>query len=115
MSNLRTLVDEVAALVGAVVPRTVTSPQNINPPCALVGAPYDITAQYALGTEVALSCTVPVVLMARGLGDDDLTWLYQILPSVMAAMSATTANPTPYQMSDGRELPAFTIDTEMST
>ena len=115
MTSLRTVVDEVAALVAAMGIRTVTSPNDMNPPCALVGAPYNVEAAYALGAEEALAMVVPVELITRGLTDRDLTWLYDTIPAVMVALSAATCEPTAYRMSDGRELPAYTITTEVST
>jgi len=115
VTSLRTVVDEVAALVAATGVRTITSPNDMNPPCALIGAPYDVAAAYALGDPDSLTMTVPVELITRGLTDRDLTWLWDNVPAVMAAVSSASCEPTAYRMSDGRELPAYTITTEVST
>ena len=115
MTSLRTVVDEVAALLAPLGIRVVTSPNDMNPPCALVGAPYNVAAAYAMGPAESLTMTVPVELIARGLTDRDLTWLWDTVPAVMTAVSSDSCEPTAYRMSDGRELPAYTITTEVSS
>lgn len=111
------LVDEVAALLEAALPgaRVVTSPMEMNPPCILVGAPSPIQAVYALGSEPTVSAEIPVEVIGRGLTRRDLDWVWETVPVAMAAISAPEASATVYRMSDGRELPAYTLITEGST
>ena len=110
MTILATL-EEVRDAVAALGIRASLSPNDMNPPCALIGAPSPVDATFALNAG-SVSLTIPVELIGRGLTVADLEWLYEQLPAVMVAVSATQANATVYRLSDGRELPAYTITLE---
>lgn len=97
------------ALVEALGLRCITSPNDMNPPCVLIGAPR-FYMQNAVGAGYRQE--IPIEIIARGLTWRDLDWLYAAAPAVADAVGAVSGTPTVYRMSDGRELPAYTIIME---
>ena len=75
----------------------------------LIGSPR-FNLQNAIGA--ALRAEIPVEVIARGLTWRDLEWLYDTAPLVADALSAVGGEPTVFRMSDGRELPGYTIMLE---
>ena len=107
--GIKSLVLEAQAIVEALGLRAVISPNDINPPCVLIGSPR-FNLQNAVGA--GLRAEIPVEVIARGLTWRDLEWLYDTAPLVADALSAVGGEPTVFRMSDGRELPGYTIMLE---
>jgi hypothetical protein len=104
--SIKSLILEAQTIVEALGLRAVISPNDLNPPCVLIGSPR-FTMQNAIsGGFVA---EIPVEVIARSLTWRDLEWLYDTAPVVADALSGREGNPTVYRLSDGRELPAYTI------
>lgn len=109
MSDIKALVLEAQAIVEALGIRAAISPNDINPPCVLIGSPR-FAMQNAIGA--GFKATIPVEVIARSLTWRDLEWLYDTAPVVADALNGAEGNPTVYRMSDGRELPGYTIIIE---
>ena len=108
--TIKSLILEAQAIVEALGVRAVISPNDLAPPCVLIGSPR-FTMQNAIGVG-GFVAEIPVEVVARSLTWRDLEWLYDTAPTVAEALAGREANPTVYRLSDGRELPAYTIIIE---
>jgi hypothetical protein len=104
---------EVQEAVKALGVRCIISPNDLNPPCVLVGAPTDLTTQAALGGGMA--CRIPLEVIATGQAANQLEWLLDTVELIHSALPVTTAGTVIYRLSDGRELPSYTLTLEGNT
>ena len=108
MDPVNALVAEVVAAVQALGYRTVTSPNDINPPCVIVSPP----STGSLLNGGGLRMTIPVTIIGASRSSRDQTTINEWLPPVMAALGATEFDGQIYYTESGQPLPAYTIQTE---
>ena len=107
------LMTEIQGAVKALGVRCIISPNDLNPPCVLIGVPGTVNTGTLDGA--SLLATVPVQVIGRGLTLKDMQWVTDTMDALMAALPFTTASPVVYRQSDGRELPAYTLTLEGTT
>ena len=112
--SLYALMEEAQAAVAALGIRCVLSPNQLNPPCVLIGAPNDITSAGAL-TGGGLMCRIPLEVIATGQAENQLEWLLNTVELIHDALPVTAASQLVYRLSDGRELPTYTLTLEGNT
>jgi hypothetical protein len=104
---------DVQEAVAALGYRCIISPNDLNPPCVLVGVPTTVQSAHLAGD--SLQAQLPVQIIGRGLLIHDMQWITDTMDALMAALPFTSASPVVYRLTDGKELPAYTLTLEGTT